>query len=247
MRKLKNLLCMILLVMAIKSQGNIILNDGQYHILDYYERIPINVDSSYGDTLGTCLEIVQGGKCGLGVGVGNTGKVILNGGFLTGLGAHQDSLVTILSGTVNYYGGSDNSHLEMSGGIIVDGMRLVTNSTATISGGTLGGDFDIRDFSILTLVGSDFTINGVSVSLYEDIKNYATYEFINDGIYGYTGTITGTLTDGSSLNNYFEIWDNGGVSNANIFLIPEPCSVLLLGFGVVGVLRRRRVGENYGL
>lgn len=55
--------------------------------------------------------------------------------------------------------------------------------------------------------------------------------------YGYTGTITGVLSDGSSLECTFGIMnDENGVSNANIYLIPEPCSLVLLG---LGVLRRR--------
>jgi len=248
-RKLKILLLIMLCLIAVESQGTTItLNDGQHHIVDYnYNTGGFWVDRGDGEILGTTLEIVQGGKCG--VAVGNMGKVILAEGVLTGIYAEHNSFVTFLSGTLDDgYFGVGNSHLEMSGGIITGdsysrGIWLRNYSTATISGGMLSGDFMLRDSSALTLVGSDFAINGVSVSLYEDIKDYATYEHISDGIYGYTGTITGTLADGSSLNNYFEIWDNGGVSNGNIYLIPEPCSVLLLGFGVL-ILRKRKMCGN---
>jgi len=53
----------------------------------------------------------------------------------------------------------------------------------------------------------------------------------------------GTLADCSNLNNYFEIMDDDGVSNANIYLIPEPCSLLLLGFGVL-ILRKGKIRGN---
>jgi hypothetical protein len=163
------------------------------------------------------------------------------------LRAIRGSVITFLNGALhNSYKGVDKSHFDMSGGSITGnsdsiGIWLRDYSTASISGGMLSGDLMLWDWSALTFVGSDFAIDGVSVSLYEDIKNYATYEHISDSIYGYTGTITGTLSDGSSLNNYFEIWDNDdGVSNANIFLIPEPCSLMLLGLGSIALLRKRR-------
>ena len=53
-----------------------------------------------------------------------------------------------------------------------------------------------------------------------------------------TGTLTGTLTSGDSLNNVFH--QGGGGFDGTIRLVPEPTTALLLGFGLAGLAVRRR-------
>jgi hypothetical protein len=50
-----------------------------------------------------------------------------------------------------------------------------------------------------------------------------------------SGTLTGTLLDGTPINN-----DVGRASTATIRLVPEPSTALLLAFGLVGIAAGRR-------
>ena len=58
--------------------------------------------------------------------------------------------------------------------------------------------------------------------------------------YQYIGNLTGILSDGTNFNitiNFSHSTDSSG-DPANLILIPEPCTLLLLGMG--GLLIRKR-------
>ena len=182
---------------------------------------------------------------------GNTTTVnLLSGGSITGLYAYDNSHINVSDGAIgsilyaydNSYvdisGGSitsdlqayDNSQVSISGGSIMDGLNATDDSKVYISGGSIRYDIRIGvysyDKSSLTIYGSDFAINGVSVS------TGSTFYAFEDGSQR-NGTLTGTLVNGDPINNDFSI-----VGNSQLVLIPEPTTLLLFGLG--GLMLRKR-------
>jgi hypothetical protein len=222
----------------------LVFNDGGTHIINYAVYEPVYVDQS-APGVGTKVDLLDGGL------------------IQAWIDAHQDSRVNILggrvSGSVNAYGAShiavvggeiggpvycrENSRLDISGGsmgawvqslssseVTISGgeinlfVEAWDNSRVTISGGTIGGRIAaIRD-GLITLVGSNFAVNGTPVGYGDFASDYA----IN-------GTLTGILANGDILNNTFSLIHPG----ADITFIPEPGTILLLGLGGLGVLRKR--------
>jgi len=72
------------------------------------------------------------------------------------------------------------------------------------------------------------------LSFGDDLRGYGT----PSDIYGYwlSGPISGILQDGSVLDSYFHIWID---SNAQIIIIPEPGTILLLGLGGLAIRKRK--------
>jgi hypothetical protein len=99
----------------------------------------------------------------------------------------------------------------------------------TVSGGTIGTiafyEIIAESSGMIYLNGSDFSVDGHILSIGESLRNYG----VSYNIW-LTGTITGTLQDGSSLNNIFFIEE---ATNADIMVVPEPATLLLLGLGAV--------------
>jgi len=241
----------ILLVACSQDAAAVLtFNDGGHHVIDYtvYDLVRADQDTP---GAGTRVDLVTGGL------------------VQAWIDAYEDSQVSILGGrvaaTVRAYGRCDltiaggeiggpvfareDSRLEISGGSMESWLQAFDDSEATISagqialfveawddsrvtisGGTIGGRIAaIRD-SLITLVGSDFAVNGTPVGYGDSARNY-----------GIMGTITGILANGDTLNSSFSI--NG--IGADITFIPEPGTILLLGLGVAGILRKLRLrGER---
>ena len=90
--------------------------------------------------------------------------------------------------------------------------------------------YNSPDDSVITFVGSDFAVDG---------EAFGYGELSSIWKMGYWGEpsrhLTGMLAGGGLLDNDFYI---GG--DASIMLVPEPGTVLLLGFGAVMLRRRKR-------
>lgn len=140
----------------------------------------------------------------------------------------------------------EQSEIVISGGTISGWFGIADDGTATVSGGTFGygikaGRYDgsewgLTDTGVITFEGMGFAINGVPVNYGDYASSYANP--IN--YYGYPGlggTLTGTLANGQSINEPFYIF-----SDADIILVPEPSTLLLLGLGAVMLKKRRTLG-----
>jgi hypothetical protein len=112
---------------------------------------------------------------------------------------------------------SDEAYLEFWGGRVEGDFVTANLGFANLLGGTIAGSLFALDGSLLWIRGSDF--------------NYPIGELFET-----SGTLTGTLLDGTPINNPF-----GRDPLAQIFL-PEPSALTALGSGVamLALLYRRR-------
>jgi hypothetical protein len=218
--------------------------------LQGYNNSNINMDGGYVDYLyafDSSHITVSSGTLGHLEAYGNSESEIY--GSLAHLNAYGNSQITMLSGTMLYLHVYDNSHFSMSGGVLpygqfqgdqvsgvlwaygssqitisggsIYGLRADGSSTITMSGGTIGGNIMLNNGALLTLNGSNFTIDGISIGFGEIVKK------------GGFRTLTGILANGDRIHTTFQTADS-----AKVILIPEPCTIALLGLG--GLLLRRR-------
>ena len=175
---------------------------------------------------------------------------LLPGGRIESADVYENSVINIDGGRIDYGYNEyyikthDSSKAYMSGGILFCKVYTYDNSQMTISGGSMrfnlyaygnskiyvsGGAVEdtIRayDNSILTFIGKDFVFGGVEV-------DYGTFDTMGEA---YVNAPLSGLTlagDPISYDLYFE-------QGTQVVLIPEPCSIMLLGIGAV-TLRRKR-------
>lgn len=161
----------------------------------------------------------------------------VSGGFIGTLGAIESSRINLYAGSVGYfntfhsstgniYGGSvvslesyDSSSVSIFGGFFENFVRTCGYSQMVISGGIFATELLAIENSIMTICGTDFSIDGFSVG-YGEIA-------VTSGI------LAGTLASGETINNNFKIYED-----ATIVLVPEPATVLLLGLGSLFLIRR---------
>lgn len=173
-------------------------------------------------------------------------------GQITIINGYYDGIVAEGNSTIDISGGENlveftvrgNSSLRMTDGILKENILLSENGTIVISGGHIGttspdeylydrfDSFLLSDSSTLVLKGTDFCINGNPVPFGEITSLYGG-NYIDEPL----GKITGTLLNGDLINNTFRIGDN-----AQIILIPEPCTLLLLSLG--GLLIRKSISHE---
>ncbi len=189
--------------------GNAIITignpDGMAMVLDIEDDLEL-ADNSMGDFYeGRVFDDVE-----------TTGSAVLNiydGEFDEDIEAFDSSTINIFGGVFNT-GFSDLTDIE-GGEIAVEDDDIINSAFINIHGGTfmgapnLDGDF-VPDFcaegnGTMTIFGSDFAIDGVPVP-FGDITVA-------------TGQLTGTLEDGSPLDNDFEIDDNARIILAEATLL----------------------------
>lgn len=157
---------------------------------------------------------------------GSSTVTMSDGWILMSLTAYDSSTVTMSGGMADW--GLDahgSSTVTMSGGW-ANFLKAYDSSTVTMSGGVVGNYLAAAGSSILNVVGGGFKINGNSV------------QFGNLTVL--TGTLTGTLASGESLNNLFYQGGYGGWATGTIRLVPEPSTAGLVGFGLLGLLAAGR-------
>jgi len=140
--------------------------------------------------------------------------------------AEDSSMVNIFDGSLATLTSHDFSRVNIFGGVFDDYDVLASvysfdYSHVTISGGTFADDLKASENSIITICGTDFSIDGLSVG-YGPITTAS-------------GILAGTLANGELMSNNFYISDDAG-----IFLVPEPGTVFLLGLGGLALIRKRK-------
>jgi hypothetical protein len=199
----------------------------------------------------TTVNMLDGGSIGFYLATYQNSQANIYGGYVYNLAANDSSKVTMSGGSVgdSLYA-HDSSQVTISGGSVAHGLSADNSSQVTMSGGSVellyandsshvnwsGGIIAFDSYpimldgqAILTIIGSDFAING-------NPFGYGEITSILGG--GYSGeslrTLTGTLANGDIINNQFQIGDY-----ASITLVPEPATLLLLGLGAV-IARSKR-------
>lgn len=146
--------------------------------------------------------------------------------------ARHQAEVVVYPGGEGGYGlrGEDSAVFTVHGGHFGQELRLADSSEATIFGGSFrensfGPDFVLGDLTRLTIHGSDFTIDGVSLGYGEVFVSFGTL----------TGTLEGMSLSGQPISYDFEL-----SGDAVLVLIPEPGTLSLLVLGGLALIGRRR-------
>ena len=169
----------------------------------------------------------------------STVNVHIGGGFYGGTAAF---LYLYDSGTVNVKGGQVDSLLQLD-----------DISTLNLYEGQLSLGFNLLDFSKLNVYGGSIGTflgnNTVSTTAIVNFYGYG-FEYNPEGRERcfenecwWESKLTGYTLDGKPFT-YWGIPDP--TTHPNIHLIPEPGTVVVLGLGVIAVLRKQRRRKEYG-
>lgn len=184
---------------------------------------------------------VSGGSIEGGLYLSNTETTISGGTIGVLVHSTGNSAVAISGGSCGAFRTYNNAVGSVTGGHIESYIKTTDNSVITVSGGTLEGYLGASNNGVIYLAGTNFEVDGQMLSCGDRLSSFVplTEHIVDDRIEIWrTGTVTGVLADGSTLNNTFYIYDYGVGNYADIVIIPEPATMLLLGLG--GLLLRRR-------
>jgi hypothetical protein len=153
-----------------------------------------------------------------------TGDVTVNGGTLGGIG--------MISGAVTLGSGG---HLAPGASVESLGVGALTTNVGSILDFELGppGTGDV-----LTVAGS-LTINGGSLNL-TDMGGMGAglYTLIDYGTF--SGSLTGLGTPTGPAGYAFELIDTGSTIELAVTAVPEPSTVAIAVFGLIGCICTRR-------
>ena len=179
---------------------------------------------------------------------------LTEGGIVMDLIAHRHATISITGGTVTgRLAAANNSQVSITAGDVGLEISAHHDASITIAGGlngSLSPDLRTNYNGTIYLEGSDFEVtdlngNTTILSNGDKLSDFASLvEWRPEGdIWDYyTGTITGTLVNETTLNSEFNISNTGFYEGtANIVITPEPATVFLFGLGSLVLIRRRRV------
>ena len=177
---------------------------------------------------------VSGGTIGLltahGQSLTFTGGTVKEGVF-----AGNNGTFTMTGGRIEDFFQSYNPNSFIMGGEIQGDLVSSEGGHVTVEGGILGGELELVFDGMITLVGSDFMING-------DPIDFGLYDKTFFGV-NQLDQITGVLANGDPLSTYVKFIDWSSGPNYStlelVEVVPEPTTLALLTLGTV-MLRRRR-------
>jgi hypothetical protein len=154
--------------------------------------------------------------------------------LLAPLPAHAVSVLVSGSGTFDIIAGdsfddfvaADTVSVHMSGGSVLQDFTLLDGSTALLDGGTIGGTLEVFNDASATLDVQ----SGTALLDGNPLADGST-EFAADCP---TCTIAATLSGGGAFSNSASVLQNGSV-HIQATQVPEPGTVLLMGFGLLGL------------
>lgn len=151
------------------------------------------------------------------------------------------------SATVDMTGGDilsldllNSSTADISDGSITQGLLAWNDSTVNITGGTVGWGIDASDSSTVNLYGG--VISDWLYATDDSVVNIYGYGFSYDSEAGgwNGGQLSGYWLDDTPFT--IDLLDNIAVDSTyydHVNLVPEPCSLILIGVGGVLVRRKR--------
>jgi len=175
---------------------------------------------------------ISGGTCDFTIHTNDYSALTISDGNLGLVGAHGNSSVTISGGRFaeNFYA-EEHSNVNITGGIFEKYISADFDSIVTLSGGSVE-QLTVARNGIIYLDGTNFEISrlGVKTKLsYGDrLRNFGEVLYLS-----------GELADGSMLDGTYCNVGRKSSGTFDIIIIPEPCTLLLLGIGAV-VMRRRK-------
>jgi hypothetical protein len=215
-------------------------DDGQTHIINsaIYQSSGIWLDYYVPNNPGTHLEIVNGASTNYILPFNNS-TVTINGGSVNGgnvsIDTHGDNIITVNGGNITGdMAANNNSRIYVNGGTFHDDLYAYNTGIVEVRGALISGIYGTFDSGKIYLYGSNFKVNGTNVSYGASLRNYTSLSSQYPEYY--IGRITGTLNDGSAVNNDFWIWAS---TDSDIFVVPEPVSALLLITGAALIRKRR--------
>lgn len=239
-------------VVSSTRAGVVYFEDGGYYSVTdaQYKNDSIFLDTNTINSPGTHLELFDGGSV-FAVNARHNSVVTITGGSIEmRLEMLGSSNATINNGSIGGIWTGDKSNLQVYDGTITGDIESMGNAMVSIYGGVIEGDVEawydciteiyggtigkwlqVFGDGVIYLYGTEFMVGDHILSHGDSLRNYGTIN--GNEIYG---TITGRLQDGSMLNNTFSIY--GLNTTADIIVIPEPGTLLLLGAG--GLLLRRK-------
>jgi len=269
MKNVTCLIAVILVMAASQSFGYVEFKDGGTHNINYTINDTVEVDSQSpgmqttvnliadglityparvhgyydsrinisGGTMGAylfaydrCQVTISSGAVSNYLSADNNSKVTMTGGVVNIFYAHDCSQINWSGGSVKALFAYHSSQVSMTGGTTAS-LSASNDSRVIISGGTLSNHLLVDDRGKVIISGSNFAIDGTPVG-FTEIKSILGGYHAKDRI----RTLTGTLANGDIINTQFQIGNT-----ASIVLIPEPCTLLLLGLGGFCIRRRFKV------
>ena len=160
-------------------------------------------------------------NCSDGIRTYSNSLINIYGGSITGgNGGWADGIIVNDNSIMNIYGGS----ITGGNGVWADGIIVYNGTVVNIYGGSIAAGSGNRCRGLEAFGGS--------VNIYGTNFNYSL-----GPISAYSGTLTGKLADGTSLNVTFYQQSLGEIV---LSPIPEPATICLLGLGALRLIKRKK-------